>query len=256
MQRIVGISQGTETSLIFHNYIYKKENYFWLQLLNETSWWWPSSQIYVFFYCDTVLILLANCSSCMFLISRLLFSFRHSHTFYFSFHLYSSILLFPYSGVCLYACIFHMHFLSVFICVDISLDLFFKTLFLSLHCWSYHYIVCLTAQKSVHYPSCFFPSKCFQSTLNIFSFYSHRALSLQPSERSMPIFLTLVYLSDKLHLHNNYHFHHLMWHLLLWFSVTCHIKFKYLLKRCWSSIALFPLSSTLCKELHSLVRTG
>lgn len=141
MQRIVGISQGTETSLIFHNYIYKKENYFWLQLLNETSWWWPSSQIYVFFYCDTVLILLANCSSCMFLISRLLFSFRHSHTFYFSFHLYSPRLLFPYSGVCLHACIFHMHFLSVFICVDISLDLFFKTLFLSLHCWSYHCIV-------------------------------------------------------------------------------------------------------------------
>ena len=196
MERIADISQRTcNSSHLFFITTLTKIN-LWLQLLNKTSWWGPSSRIYCLFLfsLDVVLTLLATYSSWVLLISKRMCTFHHPLT-YFSFCSH-------FSGLCYFPILY-----SAKICTHILPCAFwaslywhfprflFWTLFPSLHCWSYHCIVLLDWPTSVYHLSCVsFPHIFPKSTLDIFSFYSHRASSLLPLATRLLISLSLVYL--------------------------------------------------------------
>lgn len=206
MERIAGISQRTCTSshFFFNNHILTKIN-LWLQLFNKTSGWDPSSKIYYLSrsfrsWCCS------NSTGHLFILGPLDFlslcTFHHPLT-YFSFCSHFSELcyfLILYSAkICTYfgMCSEHLY--------DISPG-FFSELFSHLYIVGpYHCIVLLDWPISVCHPSCVSFHEIFpKSTLDIFSFYSHRASSLLPLATHLLISLSLVYL----HLNSckEYHF--------------------------------------------------
>ena len=129
----------------------------------------------------------------------------------------------------------------------------FWTLFPSLHCWSYHCIALLDWTTSVYHPSrVSFPQIFPKSTLDIFSFYSHRASSLLPLATRLLISLSLVYL----HLDSCIHTKNIIFFSSSNFQSTVTSNLCILSSNSGLSMALFPLislPSALCKELYNMV---